>query len=398
MKSIPKFTKSFTQQEEIPSDAIQAAIAVMSHGRLHRYNVANGEVSETARLETDFADSIGAKYCLAVASGGYAISCALKAVGVDKNANVLSNAFTLAPVPGAIVGIGANPILVESAFDLKIDLNDLEKKAKASKSRFLVLSHMRGHICDMKKILEICSKHQLTLIEDCAHTMGAFWDKTPSGKFGHISCFSTQTYKHINSGEGGLITTDCPETIARAIILSGSYMLYDKHLSRPSVEEFEEIKLNYPNCSGRMDNLRAAILRPQLARLKGQCKKWNERYRVIEKKLKGLSTITTIQRPQEEKYVGSSIQFFIPSEDPDLPKRFILSCREQGVELKWFGDRVPKGYTSRFDSWLYLSQQDCPKTKKILKNLYDMRIPLTFTTADCEMIGEIIFDVASKVN
>jgi dTDP-4-amino-4,6-dideoxygalactose transaminase len=63
------------------------------------------------------------------------------------------------------------------------------------------------------------------VIEDCAHTMGAEWNGTPSGRHGLAACYSTQTYKHINSGEGGLITSDDPDLMARAIILSGSYML-----------------------------------------------------------------------------------------------------------------------------------------------------------------------------
>ena len=63
--------------------------------------------------------------------------------------------------------------------------------------------------------------------------MGASWNKKPSGSYGIIGCFSTQTYKHINSGEGGLITTNDPEIMAKSIALSGSYMMFEKHLSAP---------------------------------------------------------------------------------------------------------------------------------------------------------------------
>ena len=99
------FTGSFTQQEPIPEAGIAAALAVLRHGRLHRYNVAPGEVAETALLEQEFADFTGAKYCLAVASGGYAMTTALRACGVKPGDKVLSNAFTLAPVPGAIAAL-----------------------------------------------------------------------------------------------------------------------------------------------------------------------------------------------------------------------------------------------------------------------------------------------------
>ena len=77
------FTGSFTQQEPIPEEAVEAALAVLRHGRLHRYNVVPGELGETALLEQEFAAQMGAKYCLAVSSGGYALATALRAVGVQ---------------------------------------------------------------------------------------------------------------------------------------------------------------------------------------------------------------------------------------------------------------------------------------------------------------------------
>ncbi len=76
------FTGSFTQQEPIPAEGIAAANAVMQSGRLHRYNTSGDEIAETALLEEEFAASVGAKYCLAVASGGYAMTTALRACGV----------------------------------------------------------------------------------------------------------------------------------------------------------------------------------------------------------------------------------------------------------------------------------------------------------------------------
>ena len=76
------FKGQFTQQEPIPEDAIAAAMAVMQSGRLHRYNTQGDEVAETALLEEEFAAYTGAKYCLAVASGGYAMATAYRNIGV----------------------------------------------------------------------------------------------------------------------------------------------------------------------------------------------------------------------------------------------------------------------------------------------------------------------------
>jgi len=291
------FKGSFTQQEAISEEGIAAAVQVMRHGRLHRYNVVGDDPGETALLEQEFAEAMGAKYCLAVASGGYAIATALRAAGVGPDDAVLTNAFTLAPVPGAIAAVGARPLFVDVTESLTIDLDDLA--AKAPLARVLLLSHMRGHICDMERLMAICDAAGLVVIEDCAHTMGARWRGVLSGRHGAVACYSTQTYKHLNSGEGGLLISDQPEIMARATILSGSYMLFSRHLAAPSAEMFEKVKYDTPNISGRMDNLRTAILRPQLARLMAQCAAWTARYRAVEEGLRDTPGLTVIERPAQ---------------------------------------------------------------------------------------------------
>ncbi len=153
MSDKPIFTRSFTQQEPIPEAAIEAANRVLRTGRLHRYNTAPDEIAETALLEEEFAAMTGARYALAVASGGYAMGAALRAIGVGQGDLVLSNGFTLAPVPGAIASVGAVPVFVEVTENLTIDLEDLITKAQACGARVLLLSHMRGHICDMGRLM-----------------------------------------------------------------------------------------------------------------------------------------------------------------------------------------------------------------------------------------------------
>ena len=391
------FDKGFTQQEPIPEEAIARAVAVMRHGRLHRYNTIPGETSEAALLEQDFAAYLGVPYCLACASGGYAMHIALRSAGLTPGSAVLSNAFTLSPVPGAIHNAGGQSVLVEITDDYTLDIADLDRKAAASGAKVLLLSHMRGHICDIDAVLEICTRRGITLIEDCAHTMGARWKGRLSGTFGAVACFSTQTYKHMNSGEGGLLTTADPDLMARAVLHSGSYMLYGRHIAAPDEDAFRKARLDTPNYSGRMDNLRAAILRPQLARLDETCRRWNARYAVLEAGLRELPGVRLPGRPPEEQYVGSSIQFSLPDFSEDRIRAFLANCARRGVDLKWFGDAEPHGFTSRFDSWRYLGQQgELPNTRKVLATLCDMRIPLTFDEDDCRQIVGVIAGVLGE--
>ena len=391
------FHKPFTQQESIPEEGIERAVEVLRSGRLHRYNVAQGETSESALLESEFAAYMDQPYCLACASGGYALHVALKAAGIQSGDPVLTNAFTLAPVPGAINNAGGQPVLVEIDENYCVDLQHLEAMMQASGSRFFMMSHMRGHIADMDAVVELCNRYKVTLIEDCAHTMGASWNGKKSGTFGLIACFSTQTYKHLNSGEGGFLTSNNPQVMARAIMHSGSYMLFERHDAAPDASVFDDIKLDIPNYSGRMDNLRATILRAQLPLLDENCSRWNERYQVLEQRLKKNPQIQLSLRPKKEYYVGSSLQFRVKSLPTDKINNFVSTCAKRGVELKWFGGKEPHGFTSRYDSWRYIeSKQHLPNTLSILATTFDLRIPLTFNVEDMLVIGEIIGDVVGE--
>ena len=390
-----KFTGSFTQQDPIPQAGIDAALAVMQHGRLHRYNTSGDEIAEAALIEQEFAAQTGAKYCLAVASGGYAMTTALRACGVGHGDTVLTNAFTLAPVPGAIAAVGGKPIFVGVTEDLVIDLGDLA--GKLNQARVLLLSHMRGHICDMTALMDMCNAAGVTVIEDCAHTMGAAWDGVPSGRWGKFGCYSTQTYKHVNSGEGGLLISDDADGMARAIMFSGSYMLFEKHRAAPPPETFAQIKYETPNISGRMDNLRAAILRPQLRDLATQAKRWNDRYAVLADGLTDVTGLKLPHRPAQESFVASSFQFLLLDWDQAKVQDVLQRCAARGVELKWFGGAEPTGFTSRYDSWRYAQSAPMPASDRILAGIIDMRLPLTFSLADCAQIAGIIRAEVSAV-
>ena len=393
MTARPAFTKPFNQQEPIPPAAIERAVEIMQSGRLHRYNLAEGDANEASQLEREYAAWQGVDYCVACTSGGYAIQLALRACGVTPGDKVLANAYTLAPVPGAIHNVGAVPVLVDIDSDYHIDLQDLQAKATSSGARYLLLSHMRGHIADMDRLVEICEQLDICLIEDCAHTMGASWRNRKSGNFGKVAAFSTQTYKHMNSGEGGFLTTNDPVVAARACVSSGSYMLYGRHGAIPAEDVFQDVRLHAPNYSGRMDHLRAALLRAQLPAIEDSIARWNALYDRLAARLADMEGVVIPSRRQEEFYVGSSIQFRAGGLRRDQIPALMAACAGRGVELKWFGDDEPKAFTSRYDSWKYIDDiPHLPGTLAVLEKTLDMRVPLTFDLEDCDLIANIIAD------
>lgn len=384
------FNKPFTQQESIPEDGIAAALELLRNGRLHRYNTLGDEISAASQLEQAYAQWQGSDYCLACTSGGYAIHIGLRAMGVEAGDKVLTNGYTLAPVPGAIVNAGGVPVLVEIDANYHLDLDDLRAKAESSGARFMVLSLMRGHIPNMGKLMAICDEFGIQVLEDCAHTMGGAWQGTKSGNFGVMAAFSLQTYKHMNTGEGGLLVSNNAEMMAKAIMHSGSYMLYERHGAAPAKEVFEKVRLTSANMSGRMDNLRAAIALSQLPHLDNNCARWNERYDALMQRLQSMPQVEIPARHSDETYVGSSIQFRLPQLADDKVAAFLATCAKRGVELKWFGEAEPNAFTSRYDSWKYLAPSHLPNTLAILAKTFDMRVPLTFDVDDCQLIADII--------
>jgi dTDP-4-amino-4,6-dideoxygalactose transaminase len=139
-----------------------------------------------------------------------------------------------------------------------------------------------------------------------------------------------------------------------------------------------------------MDNLRAAILRPQLPLLVERVARWAVLYQTLEAGLQGIPGLRLVTRPPEETYVGSSFQFRLPDWSDARIGLFLTRCIARGVELKWFGADEPVAFTSRYDHWRYATPQSLPQTDRILKSLIDMRLPLTFSPEDSALIARIV--------
>ena len=167
-----RFQKVMSDPVPIPEEGIARAVEILRSGRPFRYGEDTGGGSEASRFEAEFAPFVGRRYAIGVNSCGCSLFLALKALGVQPGDPVLLNAFTLAPVPGAIAHAGCRAVMVDIGEDLWIDRSDLEAKITSSGARILLLSHMRGHYGDLDAIMDICRRHHVSVIEDCAHTLG----------------------------------------------------------------------------------------------------------------------------------------------------------------------------------------------------------------------------------
>lgn len=380
---------SLTAVPSIPQDGVDVVNRIMKSGQLFRYGETENSNSKVSLLESDIADYFGKKYAIAVNSGGSAIFLSLVSLGVKAGDDIMLNAFTLAPVPGAISHAGGEVLLLDTTSELVLDINSLKYAIESSDSKVLVLSYMRGHIPNMDEIMDVVNKYDLLLIEDCAHVFGARWKGRLLGTFGAASCFSFQTFKQLNGGEGGLILTDDEDLACKAILMSGSYMLFDQHPCRPSDEVFKRWGNLMPNYSLRLNELSAAVVRSQLPLLRNKITDWREIYDELSKgigTIKGL-TVPTINENIEP--TPTSIQI-IANYSTHQIENAINKAGELGLNIKWFGAEAI-GFTSTVKDWGYISDRTgLGSNPKTMDKLLDIRLPVTLSRVDCNTIIDII--------
>lgn len=372
---------------------------------LYRYGHSDDH-SEVSKLEYAFAQYTKHKYVIAVNSCGSAMFIALKAMGIQPGDKVFTNAFTFTAVPSSIIHANAEPVYIECNDQYVIDLTHFEQQiAKQPETKYFILSHMRGHIAELDKIKALCDKHNIRLIEDCAHGLGKRWNINDTGKqhfVGHhceIACYSTQSHKILNSGEGGFIATNDEQLAAYCILAAGSYEgLYKKHLSRPADNElFEKIKYKVPNFSLRMSNLTAAILRPQIDLIDERITSYKEKYQQLISILSPAEHIHIPTPVDNAENLGDSLQFNLIDFSADDVLQFIRTAEEKGVKIQVFG---LNNNARDFRNWQYSFEQmpDCGKTADIISYACDLRLPITFTMQDVELIGAIILDVLADMS
>jgi len=222
---------------------------------------------KTIDFETEFAKYLGHdSKCLAVSNGTAALHMALLALGIGNGDEVITPSLTFIADQNVTTLVGAKNVLADitSYEDWSMNPEDIEKRI-TPKTKAIMIVHYAGFACDMEKIVDICKKYNLYLIEDCAHTPGADYKGQPLGTFGDISAFSFFTNKNLSVGEGGMVVTKSEDLLKK---LKG---LRSHGMSVPSFDRFKGRAISYdiesPGLNYRIDEMRSALGLIQLAKL-----------------------------------------------------------------------------------------------------------------------------------
>ena len=376
--------------EPIPSQVMSEIIDLMNNGDLFRYN---SEGSAAHKLEIEFSKVMGARYSLAVSSCSAALFLALKSLNLSRNARVLMPAFTFAAVPSSVIHADFIPVLCECGDDYRIDLMDFKEKIKNADA--VLISHMRGHTSDMDIILSECKQADIPLIEDAAHSLGTTWNGKKIGTIGDIGCFSFQSYKLLNSGEGGIFITDNPELFAKAVIMSGAYEHnWMKHQGDQA--NFKKWQNKLPLYNLRINNLSAALINAQLPELNSRIEKGRRNHDFTAERLNKSPWISVPAKLRQEERAPDSIQFNLINLDTDEIDLFEKITSQSGLNVQIFGRT--KDNARAFWNWQFLPETfELPKTRKMLMSACDVRLPSRLSLDECKAISDVILYAISTI-
>ncbi len=266
---------------------------------------------EVETFEREWADYCGTKYCVGLASGLDALWLAFRILGIGAGDEVIVQGNTyIASVMGITIN-GAIPVFVEPDEYYSIDAERIEEKI-TDRTKAVLAVHLYGIPSEMDKIVNICKRHHLRLVEDCAQSHGAMYDGKMTGAFGDIGCFSFYPSKNLGAfGDAGAIVTD-DEQIAKNFRMYRNYGSEKRYLNK------------VVGANSRLDELQAGLLRVKLQHLEElTC----EREKIAERYLQEIKNeIIMLPKPR----TGNG--------ERNVWHQFVIRCRQREAFMKHMED------------------------------------------------------------
>jgi dTDP-4-amino-4,6-dideoxygalactose transaminase len=359
-------------------------------------------------LNKKFADMYGAKYCVATTSGTASIHVALGAVGVTAGDEVIT-----APITdmGSLIGIlyqNAIPVFADlDPYTYNMDPKSIEAKI-TPKTKAILVVHLAGNAADMDPIMEIAKKHNIKVVEDCAQSYMCYYKGRLAGTIGDVGCFSLNDFKHISSGDGGMVIMNDENLYYRA------FRFADKNYDRFSKDPAAMRKVEYLAPNYRMTELQGAVGLAQLDKLQGICEtrsKYGEYLSDAIKDLPGIYPPKVLEGGKssywfymfriDEKEAGVSREEFskaLAAEGIPNQSGYIPACVYEYdllVNKNVFpGSDLPFSINHEKDEIKY-GKGMCPTAEEILNTAIKMPLSEFYTEQDTNEIAEAIRKVSN---
>lgn len=309
--------------------------------------------NEVSQFEKEFAEYVGSKHCLGLASGLDALWIAFRVLGIGKGDEVIVQGNTyIASVMGVTIN-GATPVFVEPDEFFSIDADRIEERIN-EKTKAILVVHLYGQSADMSKIMQIARKYNLRVVEDCAQSHGALYDGKMTGTFGDIGCFSFYPSKNLGAfGDAGAIVTNDAK-LAEDVRVFRNYGSEKRYYNK------------VVGTNSRLDEIQAGLLRVRLSHLE----ELNEERKILcNKYFQEINNKKIILPKTREKTSSVWHQFVIRC---SKRKELIMYLNNKGIGTIIHYPIPP--HLSEAYQYLNLKEGDLPITEKYAKEV--LSIPL----------------------
>jgi len=219
-----------------------------------------------AAFERAVADYTGAKYAVAISNGTAALHAACFAAGIGEGDEVITTPITFAASSNCVLYCGGTPVFADIKPDTyNIDPEDIRRKI-TDKTKAIIAVHFTGQPCEMDEIHAIAKDHNLYVIEDAAHALGADYKGTKIGNMSDMTTFSFHPVKHITTGEGGMITTNDEQLYERLKLFRSHGITRDENLMNQNEGGwyYQQLDLGY---NYRITDIQCALGTSQMKKL-----------------------------------------------------------------------------------------------------------------------------------
>ena len=373
---------------DIRSDEINEIVAALESGWI-------GTGPRVAQFEQEFAayKSVPPSQAAALNSCTAALHVSMVAAGLQPGDEVITTAMTFCATANAIIHAGATPVIADIDPDTcNIDIDQLEQRI-TSRTRAVVPVHYAGRPCDMDRIGALAEKHDLIVIEDCAHAIETQWRGQQAGTFGEFGCFSFYVTKNVVTGEGGMVIAKSREAIDRIKILSLHGMSRDAW-HRFGDEGYKHYQVVEAGFKYNMMDLQAAIGIHQLARVEQSWLRRKDIWNRYQQEFQNLPIGRPAEPAKNTRHAFHLYTITIKQEDCGLSRdQFIdaMSRANIGVGVHYLSLAQHPYYVERF-GW---NSSDFPIASDF--GLTTVSLPLSAKLAD-EQIDYIIETVTRLVS
>jgi len=322
---------------------------------------------DVTKFEKQFAEYVGAADCAATGSGTMALICALRACGIGPGDRVLTTPHTFVATTEAIVMVGAEPVFVDIDPDTHlIDLDDLENKVDVS-CRAVLFVDIYGQCPDLVRLNDICTRWNMAMIEDAAHSIGNQFNGLRVGSIADITCFSFNPVKNLGAmGDAGCCT--------------GSQKLMDlvrKFRDHGRTGRYDIVDIGY---NARIDNIQSNVVLAKLPRLQG----WLERKRLICAYYdhRFYNTVKTVHRLPGNSH--SYYVYVVQTERRDELRAFL--------ESRGIGTNVHYATTTHLQPAYSKWYTPCPVAERTVKEILSLPCWYSMTDEQIDRVADTVVE------